>query len=206
MDRCIGMLYWIEKHPGLASWVQAIGSIIAIGIAIWVPYWQKKQAHEQARQAEADQVRHLLRNLLDEIIVVSSGFREQNGKLLLETTDGSPFMYVVPVMDNPFPIYNASTAKLGQIPDDELRRHLITGYGYASAFVSSIRFNNLLLQRFAEAKYLASIHDDDIHRGLQESQHTILAQYGHALKRSYNSATEKLQLAQDAMEAALGMN
>lgn len=28
--------YWIEHHPGLASWVQAVGSIVAILAAIWI--------------------------------------------------------------------------------------------------------------------------------------------------------------------------
>ncbi|WP_339455801.1 hypothetical protein [Pseudomonas sp. EA_65y_Pfl1_P120] len=27
---------WIESHPGLASWVQALGSILAILAAIWI--------------------------------------------------------------------------------------------------------------------------------------------------------------------------
>jgi hypothetical protein len=28
--------YWIEQHPGLASWVQAVGSVAAIAVAIWI--------------------------------------------------------------------------------------------------------------------------------------------------------------------------
>lgn len=28
---------WIEQHPGLASWVQAVGSIIALIFAVWLP-------------------------------------------------------------------------------------------------------------------------------------------------------------------------
>ncbi|WP_404483480.1 hypothetical protein ABWL43_18405 [Pseudomonas sp. HT11] len=33
---------WIESHPGLASWVQAFGSIAALGIAIWVASSQRR--------------------------------------------------------------------------------------------------------------------------------------------------------------------
>ena len=41
--------YWIEHHPGLASWMQAVGAIAAIGIAIWIPYRQRaKEAEERA--------------------------------------------------------------------------------------------------------------------------------------------------------------
>lgn len=30
------LLCWIEKHPGLASYVQAVGSIVAIIAAVWI--------------------------------------------------------------------------------------------------------------------------------------------------------------------------
>ena len=33
---------WIESHPGLASWVQAFGSIAALGIAIWIASSQRR--------------------------------------------------------------------------------------------------------------------------------------------------------------------
>ena len=33
---------WIEGHTGLASWVQAFGSIAALGIAIWIASSQRR--------------------------------------------------------------------------------------------------------------------------------------------------------------------
>ncbi|MBN6714051.1 hypothetical protein JSY17_08590 [Pseudomonas capsici] len=30
------LLYWIEKHPSLASYIQAVGSIVAIIAAVWI--------------------------------------------------------------------------------------------------------------------------------------------------------------------------
>lgn len=35
--------YWIEHHPGLASWVQAVGSIIAILVAVRVASSQRRE-------------------------------------------------------------------------------------------------------------------------------------------------------------------
>lgn len=35
--------YWIEHHPGLASWVQAVGSILAILVAVRVASSQKRE-------------------------------------------------------------------------------------------------------------------------------------------------------------------
>jgi uncharacterized membrane protein len=40
--------YWIEHHPGLASWVQAVGSIGAILVAVWI------MSKQHSRQAKLD--------------------------------------------------------------------------------------------------------------------------------------------------------
>ena len=48
------LLTWIEHHPGLAAWCQAVGAILAIGVAIWVPARQ----HTVAR-ADAEEERRL---------------------------------------------------------------------------------------------------------------------------------------------------
>jgi hypothetical protein len=206
MANCLELLCWIEKHPGLASWLQAIGALIALVIAIGVPWKQKADSLRTAAKDDADQVKYLLRNLLDEMTVVSSGFAEQNGKLLLETPTGEPFLYIIPLMEHPFLIYEASTARLGQIPNDELRRLLITCYGHSGAFVSSVKFNNVLVERFEEAKYLSAIHGDFVHSELRKTRYEILAHYGDALKRSYLNATQKMQLAQTALKSELGLD
>lgn len=41
---------WIESHPGLASWVQAFGSIAALGIAIWVASSQRRAQMKADRE------------------------------------------------------------------------------------------------------------------------------------------------------------
>jgi hypothetical protein len=43
------VLAWIEAHPGLASWVQAIGAIAALGLALWIP---SRQRHVDRQEAE----------------------------------------------------------------------------------------------------------------------------------------------------------
>lgn len=41
----------------IAAWVQAIGSIIAIGIAIWVPMRQARNVQRERKQDKADALR-----------------------------------------------------------------------------------------------------------------------------------------------------
>ena len=44
------MLIWIEAHAGLASWVQAVGSILAIIAGFGVAYWQSMTAARKSRE------------------------------------------------------------------------------------------------------------------------------------------------------------
>ncbi len=43
----IDVLDWFELHPGLAVWLQALGVMVALGIAIWVPYRTAKAQRER---------------------------------------------------------------------------------------------------------------------------------------------------------------
>ena len=48
------ILSWMDSHPGLASWVQAIGSVAALLVVIGVAWWQGHQSRKLFR----DQVNH----------------------------------------------------------------------------------------------------------------------------------------------------
>jgi ferritin len=43
------ILYWIEQHPGLASWVQAFGSVAAILVAIYIASSQARIERKRQR-------------------------------------------------------------------------------------------------------------------------------------------------------------
>lgn len=202
MESSLGMLYWIEKHPGLASWVQAIGSIIAIAIAIAVPWWQKRQAMKQAQDVDRAQLRHLLHTLLDEITVAVEAFKEE-GDNLLATEAGTPIRTTIPLLENPFPIYHACMPRLGQIPDEELRKLVIIGYGRAIGFVASVRFNNVLIERQEQAEYLQAIRPDVIHKQLLDGRSYVLNHYGDSLRSSYREALDATETMQVALRGAL---
>lgn len=48
--------YWIEHHPGLASWVQAFGSIAAILAAIWISGGDRRYRAKIERFARRDAI------------------------------------------------------------------------------------------------------------------------------------------------------
>ena len=46
--------FWIEHHPGLASWVQAVGSIGAILVAIWISGGEMRHRLKVEKAARRD--------------------------------------------------------------------------------------------------------------------------------------------------------
>ena len=42
VSRLLSLIEPIENHPGTAAWVQAVGAIIALFIAIWIPRRQQR--------------------------------------------------------------------------------------------------------------------------------------------------------------------
>jgi len=47
-----GILAWIERHTGLAAWVQAFGSVGAILVAVWISDKEHKSAARMVRTAD----------------------------------------------------------------------------------------------------------------------------------------------------------
>jgi hypothetical protein len=58
-----GLVSWIEVHPGTASWVQAVGSIIAIVVAILIP-WGIHRREQTAAQSARLAYRTILKDAL----------------------------------------------------------------------------------------------------------------------------------------------
>lgn len=57
----MNVLAWIEQHPGLAAWLQAIGTLAALGIAIGIPIADRKRLE----RASAFAMKTLLTRAMD---------------------------------------------------------------------------------------------------------------------------------------------
>ena len=53
------MIFWIEAHPGLAAWVQAVFSVIAILAAIGIAVWQRRADRQARILADAENDRRI---------------------------------------------------------------------------------------------------------------------------------------------------
>jgi hypothetical protein len=60
-------LRWLECHPGLAGYLQTIGAVIAIGVAVASPWIAASFADRQARKARAERTWVLIGALKDPV-------------------------------------------------------------------------------------------------------------------------------------------
>ena len=71
--------YWIEHHPGLASWVQAVFSIIAIGAAACFPYFHERAKEKRATKATLKSLIYLASELVGMQRRLLSALLDQRG-------------------------------------------------------------------------------------------------------------------------------
>jgi hypothetical protein len=70
------LLEWIEHHPGLAAWFQAVGAIVAVGVAIWVPAYQHKVARDDAEKDRRLKARSLALRMLPTLLDLDSHVKQ----------------------------------------------------------------------------------------------------------------------------------
>jgi hypothetical protein len=124
---------WIEGHPGLASWVQAIGSIAALGIAFFLASSQRRdqeKAVEEAMQNKTDALIAVVESAAIFVTVLGTFVR------------GKPVAFV---FKENWKLVNrqwleSSIHSLTQLPAHELGRgDLVRGYFGILASVNEIR-------------------------------------------------------------------
>ena len=135
-----------------ATWVQAFGSLAAIGIAIWVSRSQSQQALELERSRkrdedakEAAETRAFVQAVRDEVITLWAGYNDQIGPALRKIAEGYSFDFIYPAFTDAFTIYNGASSRVGKIPNDELRRIIVELYALAKGLVYSFQLNNKML-------------------------------------------------------------
>ncbi len=117
MSECIAsdLLSWIECHPGTAGWVQAVGSIVALGIAIFVPYWMTKSADRLA-----------CRRLLESVAAIGAEAQEcfANAAMHCGNDGEDAVSYIISV--EAFHKFRVASAAMNAIPVCQLPTYELT--------------------------------------------------------------------------------
>ncbi|MGE8519722.1 MAG: hypothetical protein ACN6OK_05715 [Alcaligenes faecalis] len=176
-------------EDGAAAWVQAVGSIGAIVVAIYVLHKQKNDMFEAGVKAEDMSETRLLMALRTEITVRRDQYMERIGGIIASGQFREMGVFEWECPDNPFPIYTAMCKDLGLLKDDELRALVIQTYAEMEGLVYSIRIVRNVL---ADADEKDLLHHPAAMEVLQENYEMVEGH--HALVESLaNSLLDSIQ-------------
>lgn len=167
-----------------AAWVQAVGSIAALAVAIWVSSSQLRRQEARDQRRDAEEVDGMLRSLRSEWEVILFALERQVGPLLEASRTGSPFQVRYPLAEEPFKIYYGLIPKLGMVRNDQLRQQIIHTYGRGQGVVMTFRHNNEMITALDEARSRA-VTGAPYNVGAADAALEGLCAYGDALRRNY---------------------
>lgn len=140
-------LYFDLSKSDASSWVQAVGVTLGIGIAIWVPWKQNRDARKADQEKAQEQVCRIRVAIADELQGYASDFAFPSlyHDYLVSKSEEMIFDWELPVEEPYLPIYTAMCSQLPLIDDGHLRTQVIAAYRSITNFTSQMRENNRLL-------------------------------------------------------------
>lgn len=131
-----------EFDQTAAAWVQAIGSLLALVIAIAVVGLTHFLAVRRAIIIEAHEERRMLISLRDELGVRYQQYDVMIGSFLDSIPHDKPIDINWNPPEKPFDVYYALIGKIALIKDSELRRKIIACYAIAEGLLATFRTNS----------------------------------------------------------------
>ncbi|MFM0088936.1 hypothetical protein PQR46_18675 [Paraburkholderia sediminicola] len=159
----------------IAGIIQGMGSLVAIGVAIWIyaRQYRDKKADDKAETAAFVQA------IRDEIHALLGLYEHQIGPALRSLEPGKGFHYFYPVSADALTIYNSASSRVGKVTDPKLRRLIVQTYALAKGIISSYQMNNQLL---ADNERLALTYHENDREDLLVRREQGLAEYAGGLK------------------------
>lgn len=189
----VATVFLVQHFFGLngsewASWAQALGSVAAVGIAIWVPYRQHEKERAREQEREVEEVQNILLGIRDELEVLVSGLREKIGNELAESPADKPFWTTWPPPTNPFVVYLSVANRIGMVPDYELRKLIIVTYSLADSFLVTFDEHNKMVERVSDLTLQDKSTGSTLRQVMQQdAEITRLAVYSNALRADYQT-------------------
>ena len=167
--------YPVQHSSDVAAWVQAVGSVGAIVIAVWVFHRQYLDAERRSQ----DEVRAFVQAIREEVNAVWGGYDTGARQQLLAVPVDGFFDVIFPVTTEAFTVYNRAAMQVGKVDDEELRRLIIVTYAKAKGLIYSFQLNNQLVADLMN--FDVSYHGQDREVRIQR-KHEMLVAYATQLK------------------------
>ncbi|MDN6857257.1 hypothetical protein QO207_11730 [Pseudomonas sp. CAN2814] len=137
-------LAWFEQHPGLASWLQAVGVVVSLGGAIWISNLQTK--HQQRLELERHK-QAVLQRIEAFIGLAEFAIQEMSRAFTQMGTRGSQEGYAQRVYERS--TFNGMVASLEAFPIHDLPDARVVGA--AMRIVDSARIGHSLVATVVES-------------------------------------------------------
>jgi hypothetical protein len=160
----VGALFFdfpIKSSSDAAAWVQAIGSVGAILTAVWV-FQRQYQATIDNDKAET---RAFVLAIRAEIETVWHEYSGLTGKHLRAVPPGAFYDQLSPSSTNRLMVYANSSARVGKIDNDRLRKMIVQVYAGLAAHFESMQLNSRMLEEFE--RFAQTYQGDDKEQEIQ---------------------------------------
>ena len=185
------------------AWMQAVGSISAILVAIWVSSDQTRQQRQHAIALQRDELDGVLRSIRGEVFTTQLYLAGQVLPAFRDAEPGQPIRTVFSLPEYPFPIFDGLIPKLGIISDKRLLHDIITTYAYIKSLAMTAQTHNELVEDLASAE--GNLRADWLSEDRERERHLAhlaLRRYGEQLRNSFDIAFSELQHLGEALAAA----
>ena len=192
----------------LPVWIQAIGTVAAILVAVLVMSWQyrstkrrdesrEKQRRAREQEREFAETRSLLCSARHELAFFYMNCKEGAGEVLKQISEGGYLEHIVPVEHERYYIYPICASNIGKVKDAKLGRQILFAYAMQIKFIETVKWNNNLLQWFRDAqKKQVACRDEDASKVQRELEESLMK---HVLKMT--AAFEEMETATQTVMA-----
>ena len=139
----------------VASWLQAVGSIGAILVAIFVSRQQFSHARAQDEQRRQQELKAFVLSIHAELHTLWAGYSANVGAHLPNIRDDAAFTQPWPATIEAFTIYNNNSAFVGKIEDAKLKEMVVEGFARFKGGLLSVGLNNRFIQEHNSARSIA---------------------------------------------------
>jgi hypothetical protein len=182
--REVGSIYALNESEW-AAWVQAVGSIGAILVAVWVSHDQNQQALRRSAEIEASDTRRMLLSLADEMESLWAVLASRLEPFMGAEDVDKAMLIIFTTPAHPFSVYDSHVHRIGVIADPVLRQQLITTYVKGLGLLATFSTNSDLVRNFEAANILYSETQLPVHKAVRDVRLEILTKYGKGLRLAY---------------------
>lgn len=135
-----------DDAPKITDWIQSVGSIVAVLIAIAVAWYQNWHTRRLSEAKERAEIRSFVQAIRTEIVATWQNYSRFVRSDLLSLEEGGYLDSTYLFSENAFSIYENAGVQVGKIQDVALQARIVTTYAIAKSLILSFELHNKLLE------------------------------------------------------------